>query len=767
MVSSMELDNLASSSSRPIRSTGARANDEDEEDERARMLSRTELDSEDDNDEDGMQSLRRDLEKMEHDDEDDGSVESMVRKAVPTTDDPSLPTLTFRVIVLGSIFCIIGASTSQLFFFKSNPPNFSSFFVILSSYPLGNAMARFLPNRRVRFLGELNPGPFSIKEHLLVGVFASSGGSAAYASDILAILSLYYKTELGAIAGVTLLLTTQLIGFSLSGMLQDLLVKPAAMYWPSSLVVVTLYHVLHSSSALTATRLRFFLIAFSLCFIYQFLPGFIFPTLTSLPVLCLISNPTPEFLATIGSGYEGLGFLDFSFDWGAVGSSGLLYTPWWALKNYFAGLILMVWVITPLMYFGDFWDARSFPSAVGAGLFSSNFTHFDVNAVLTPSLTLNETAFETAGPLLLTPYFAITYALSFASLTSVVTHVYLFHGEEIKKAFSKRKNEEREGEDVHNRLMRVYGEVPRSWYIAMFTVNLAASAALVLFTPALQTPLWSLLLSLLIAVIFVVPVGVVAAVSGTTVGLNVITEFVHGFLQPGRPIGNVFFKCFGYMCSNQALSLTADLKIALYLKPVPYKDMFIAQVLGTIVGALVNYYTLVTVIDQKRPFLDGTLADPSGQWTGRAPAVFFSASVIWGLISPARFFAGKYWVLYLGFPLGVAVPYITYRLHLRFPGRGFDKVVFPIICSGATLIPQLPSNVILTSFLVAVFFHVYVARRYPRWFDNYTLTLSAALDAATSLSAMGIYVLFTALFSTSFFVWWGNPAGDSEHCKVE
>jgi len=45
----------------------------------------------------------------------------------------------------------------------------------------------------------------------------------------LAILSLYYKTELGPIAGVTLLLTTQLIGFSLSGMLQDLLVKPASM----------------------------------------------------------------------------------------------------------------------------------------------------------------------------------------------------------------------------------------------------------------------------------------------------------------------------------------------------------------------------------------------------------------------------------------------------------------------------------------------------------------------------------------------------------
>lgn len=107
-------------------------------------------------------------------------------QAVPTTDDPSLPTLTFRVVVLGSIFCIIGASTSQLFFFKSNPPSFSSFFVILcklskppvvlllvrvaltsvslltATYPLGNIMARYLPKRRV--LGvNLNPGKFSIK----------------------------------------------------------------------------------------------------------------------------------------------------------------------------------------------------------------------------------------------------------------------------------------------------------------------------------------------------------------------------------------------------------------------------------------------------------------------------------------------------------------------------------------------------------------------------------------------------------------------------
>lgn len=32
--------------------------------------------------------------------------------------------------------------------------------------------------------------------------------------------------------------------------------------------------------------------------------------------------------------------------------------------------------------------------------------------------------------------------------------------------------------------------------------------------------------------------------------------------------------------------------------------------------------------------------------TGRKPEIFFSASVIWGLIAPQRFFAGQYSVLY-------------------------------------------------------------------------------------------------------------------------
>jgi len=58
---------------------------------------------------------------------------------------------------------------------------------------------------------------------------------------------------------------------------------------------------------------------------------------------------------------------------------------------------------------------------------------FDVTSVLNADLSLNEEAWETAGPMLLTPYFAISYALSFAALSSILVHVYLWHWEEIKE----------------------------------------------------------------------------------------------------------------------------------------------------------------------------------------------------------------------------------------------------------------------------------------------------------------------------------------------
>lgn len=78
------------------------------------------------------------------------------------------------------------------------------------------------------------------------------------------------------------------------------------------------------------------------------------------------------------------------------------------------------------------------------------------------------------------------------------------------------------------------------------------------------------------------------------------------------PIANIVFKCYTYMSLVQAIDLTSDLKLGLYAK-IPPKQMFIAQVYGTTLGAFVNYTLIRGIIEAKRDYLDGSVVDPTGE----------------------------------------------------------------------------------------------------------------------------------------------------------
>jgi len=57
---------------------------------------------------------------------------------------------------------------------------------------MGRLWARVVPN--VKVLGvELNPGPFTIKEHVLATIMATVGSGSAYATDIIAVQRVYYN----------------------------------------------------------------------------------------------------------------------------------------------------------------------------------------------------------------------------------------------------------------------------------------------------------------------------------------------------------------------------------------------------------------------------------------------------------------------------------------------------------------------------------------------------------------------------------------------
>lgn len=47
---------------------------------------------------------------------------------------------------------------------------------------------------------------------------------------------------------------------------------------------------------------------------------------------------------------------------------------------------------------------------------------------------------------------------------------------------------------------------------------------------------WSFLLAVAISFAFSLPIGIIQAVTNNQIGLNVLTEFVYGYIQPGRPL---------------------------------------------------------------------------------------------------------------------------------------------------------------------------------------------------------------------------------------
>jgi len=57
---------------------------------------------------------------------------------------------------------------------------------------MGRLWAKFLPNISI-FGVAINPGPFSIKEHVLATIMASVGWQSAYATDIVAVQRVYYN----------------------------------------------------------------------------------------------------------------------------------------------------------------------------------------------------------------------------------------------------------------------------------------------------------------------------------------------------------------------------------------------------------------------------------------------------------------------------------------------------------------------------------------------------------------------------------------------
>ncbi|KAL7231299.1 hypothetical protein ACSBR2_009546 [Camellia fascicularis] len=692
-----------------------------------------------------------------------------VALTVPVADDQTLPVVTFRMWTLGTLACVLLSFLNQFFWYRKEPLSITSISAQIAVVPLGHLMASTITNR-VFFKGRtfeftLNPGPFNVKEHVLITIFANSGAGNVYAIHVVSAVKVFYRKNLTFFASLIVVITTQVLGFGWAGLFRRYLVEPAAMWWPANLVQVSLFRALHEKEERPKgglMRNQFFLIAFICSFAYYVIPGYLFPMLTAFSWLCWFF-PSSVLAHQLGSGLRGLGIGAFGLDWSSISAylGSPLASPWFATANIAIGFVFFMYVLTPIAYWCNLFNAKTFP-IFSDGLFTSTGQDYNITEIIDPNFHIDMEAYEREGPLYLSTVFAMTYAVSFACLTATVVHVFLFHGRELwqqsKSAFQERKM------DVHTKLMRKYKQVPEWWFSCILLMNIAATVFICeYYNDQLQLKWWGVLLACGLALFFTLPIGVITATTNQTPGLNVITEYIIGYIYPGYPVANMCFKVYGYISMKQGITFLQDFKLGHYMK-IPPRTMFMAQVVGTLVSALVHLGTAWWLIDTIPDICDRALLPPGSPWTCPGDHVFYDASVIWGLIGPRRIFGdlGYYSAINWFFLAGAIAPLLVWLAHKAFPNQQWIRLVTMPVLLGAVINMPPATAVNYTSWIIIGFFSGFVAYRYYQsWWSRHNYVLSGALDAGLAFMAVLLYLCLGMQHID--LNWWGSG---SDGCSL-
>ncbi|OTA85845.1 hypothetical protein M434DRAFT_82435 [Hypoxylon sp. CO27-5] len=671
-----------------------------------------------------------------------------VRAVVPETDDPAMPVNTFRAWFLGIVFVFLGAGVNQFFSLRYPGVHIVSLVAELLAFPLGVAIAKILP------ISRFNPDRhFNIKEHALVTIMSnvSFGFGSADATNIIQAAK-FYGFDMPTGFSVMVVICCQLCGYGIAGLSRSLLVQPATMIWPGVLGNVALLSSIHSRANAVAdgwkiTRIKFFMVVGTAAFVWYWFPGLIFTGLSYFTWICWI---VPDNLAVnqVFGMVTGLGLFPLTFDWSmVVYNTNPLLSPHWAAANVIVGFAVFFWIITPAIYYTNTWFTSYLPLCT-ADVYDRFGELYDTTKVITNNLFDRE-KYAAYSPPYLPATFAFVYGLSFASITSVLSHVYFFHWEEIKHSVRGTLKL-----DIHARLMRAYKDTPWYWWSAIVLIVFGMSVAM---TEAYHTglPVYGIVLAFAIGAIYMVPCGMIQGVTNVNANqINVLSEFIGGYMFQGKPIANIVFKILSTDVVGQGLYFAADMKLGHYLK-IPPRTLFFAQGLATILGALtqvgVTLWMLGNVPDICSSDQPNGFSCPQGR-------TVYSSSVIWGLVGPSRLYSvGKIYSRLLHFFwIGLILPPITYYVWRKTRSDFIRKINWPLIFVGTYNVPPATGINYSSWYIVNLIFNKIIYKRFYAWWSKYNYVLAAALDTGLAISGIVIFFAVTYGPNVQFPDWWGN-----------
>ncbi|KAJ7083916.1 OPT-domain-containing protein [Mycena crocata] len=688
-----------------------------------------------------------------------------VRAVVSNHDDTSVPVATFRAWIIGTIFVAAGGFINQFFSIRqvsvhifpvtnSHRCNFrfpgisvASNVAQVLAYPFAKLL-ELLPATQYTTFGytwSFNPGPFNPKEHMIITIMANVGFSTPYTNNIIWVqyLPLYFNQSWATGFGYQIMvaLSTNFIGYGLAGLTRRFLVYPSSAIWYSNLSIIALNRAFHAEKETVAngwklTRMRWFVYCFSGMFVYFWFPDFIFQALSYFNFLTW-GAPDNISLAAITGSVSGLGLNPIP----TFGRNQLVYAldplifPFYSTFNTFLGTAITLPIIAAIWYTNT-WNTAYLPINSNRVFDNTGFLYNVSNAVGDNTL-FDQQLYENYSPAYLAAGNIIIYGVFFAVYTATLSHAILYHRREIahgfKSIFSRKKTSEVH-RDVHVRLMMAYKEVPEWQYFCILIIAIGLGAAGVGVYPTQTTPA-VVLYGVFLAVIFVIPIGIILSITNVQVTLNVLAELFGGLWFPGNAVAMNYFKSYGYVTTAHTLNFAQDLKLAHYMH-IPPVITFWAQIYATTVSSFVCIAILNFQMTQIPEVCTPHQAD---HFICPGINTFFTASVLWGTLGPKRMFGagGIYNGLLYCFLIGAILPVPVYFLRKRF--KVLEYFHLPVLLTGGLIwAPGSMANV-WPAVPVAYVFNVFIKKRYLAWWSKYNYITTTAFSAAIAISAVVIF----------------------------
>ncbi|KAI6039134.1 OPT oligopeptide transporter protein-domain-containing protein [Pisolithus marmoratus] len=682
----------------------------------------------------------------------------LVSHVISTDDDPSLNPWTFRSFFIGVGLSAFGSALAEIYYFKPQTLTVSLMFLAIISYIIGTAMETLIPRRGI--FRWLNPHPFNKKENAFVIIMASAAANAALATEVLAVQRMYYNVNPNTATSIFLLFSSQLLGYGIGGLMRSVLLYPSKMFYPSILPLVSMFDALFQDGTAAQRKIQVFWAVFSIIFVWELFPEWIFPLLTGFSIFCLAAPNSPAVSRLFGgsNGNEGLGLLSICFDWQYISALNPFTVPLKALRG-------------------------TSPSYVGLSqvLFYENGTLYDQSLIMDANYQVDPQLVAEQG----LPYYASTWVVYLTAtnlaLGATIVHLLLWIYDDLRAAwtwlspaslwltwkefdgrfwkYDGRDEEAKIADDLdpHYAQMLKYPDAPNSWYGLTAVLSLII-ALVVIYKSDSTLPWWGLVVALLLATVFILFVVALYAMTGVPLSIQTFVQMVAGYLHRGKPMANMYFVLYSYNTMNQAQLLLRDLKVAQYVK-LPPRAAFAAQVIGTLFGAVVNFVLMNSIINNRRDIL--LSVQGSNVWSGQQVQQYNSQAIAWGGLSNELFsISSRYHWVPLSYVIGLFVPIPFWLVHRYWPKLRADFMYTPLVCGFiGTLAAGINASAL--SFLIVGFT--------SQWWLHHNYIVAAALDGGTQVM---VFILSFAVFGAAghthlFPSWWGaNQAGNYDHCVL-